>query len=297
MLVTDRHSLQPIHFLNLVDEKGLQFLRPENLKDVVRQYRALGQLLAFLHPVALEYNAVLADRHEVLLFIARFLIANNHRTLAANDGAKVEHAINLCNLSSILRLACLKQLGHSRQSAGDILGLGGLAGRLGKERAGGDLVILIHLHVSAGWNRVVRHHVTGLVLHNNLRMQIFLVLNDHLRVLAGGRIHFLIHRDSCNDVDETNLAGFLCQDRNIVGIPPHEGSALSHLVPICDGDHGSNWDIVILKFLVGLGIMDRYPAILVQDNVTAILQVHDTQTFILHHAAFLGLDFWLLENR
>ena len=107
-------------------------------------------------------------------------------------------------------------------------------------------------------------------------MQILLVLNDHHRVLTGGRIYFLIHRHSCNDVMETNLSGFFGQNRHIVWIPSHKGYALSHLVAISGGEHCTNRDIVILKFLISLGIVDRYPAIFVQDNVTAILKVHDT---------------------
>ena len=68
VLVVNRHALQAINFLHFVDEVFLQFLRSADVENFVRIDRAFGQLLAFLHEIALEDDDVLADRDEVFLF-------------------------------------------------------------------------------------------------------------------------------------------------------------------------------------------------------------------------------------
>ena len=61
VLVVDRHTLQAINFLHFVDQVLLQFLRAADVENFVRNNRAFGQLLAFLHEVALEHDDVFAD--------------------------------------------------------------------------------------------------------------------------------------------------------------------------------------------------------------------------------------------
>ena len=71
VLVVDRHALQAIDFLHLVDEVLLELLRAADVEDFVRVDRAFGELLALLDDVALEDDDVLADGDEVLLFQRR----------------------------------------------------------------------------------------------------------------------------------------------------------------------------------------------------------------------------------
>ena len=68
VLVVNRHALEAINFLHFVDEVLLQILRSADLENFVRDDRAFGELLAFLHEVALEDDDVLAERDEVFLF-------------------------------------------------------------------------------------------------------------------------------------------------------------------------------------------------------------------------------------
>ena len=95
------------------------------------QDRAFSKLLALLHKVTLKHNAVFTDRYEVLFFLTRFFVGKNEGAFASHDGTEVHHAINLGDLSGILRLASFKQLGHTRQTTGNILGLGGFPRGLG----------------------------------------------------------------------------------------------------------------------------------------------------------------------
>ena len=58
----------------------------------------------------------------------------------------------------LARLARFEQFDHARQTAGDVLGLGGGARDLGQHVAGVDLVAVAHHQVSVG-----RHEVALLV--------------------------------------------------------------------------------------------------------------------------------------
>ena len=58
VLVVNLHALQAINFLHFVDQVLLQILRSADLENFVRNNRTFGQLLAFLHEVALEDDDV-----------------------------------------------------------------------------------------------------------------------------------------------------------------------------------------------------------------------------------------------
>jgi hypothetical protein len=67
-------------------------------------------------------------------------ILDDDAALAAHARTEIHDAVDLRDLRRVLRTARFEQLGHARQTAGDVLGLGRLARRLGHERAGDDLV-------------------------------------------------------------------------------------------------------------------------------------------------------------
>ena len=71
VLVVNLHALEPVNFLHFVDQVLLQFLRPADFENFVRNDRTFGQLLAFLHEVALEDDDVLRQRDQMLFFGAR----------------------------------------------------------------------------------------------------------------------------------------------------------------------------------------------------------------------------------
>ena len=132
--------MQAVNFLHFVDEVLLQILRSADLEDFVRDHRTFGQLLAFLHEVALEDNDVLAQRNEVFLFGAGLGVLEDQLAFAANRAADFDDAVDLRDLRSVFRTAGFEQFGHTRQTAGDVFGLGDFSRRLGEERAGANLV-------------------------------------------------------------------------------------------------------------------------------------------------------------
>ena len=179
MLVVDGHALKPVNLLHLVHQVILQCLRTANLKNLVWIDRALGQLLAFLQQVPLEHDDMFADRDEMLLLLAGLHVANDDRAFAANRRTKVHNTIDLGNLRAVLRYASLEQLCNTRQTTGDVLGLGRLSGRLGDQASGDNGVSLFNDNVSPGGNRIIGDGLTLRVLDDHLGMQILLVIDDN----------------------------------------------------------------------------------------------------------------------
>ncbi len=133
VLVGDLHALEAVDFLHFVDQVLLERLRPEDIEDVVRRHGAFGELLAFLHDVALEDDDVLVQRDEVLFLGAGLGVGDDDLALAADGAADLDDAIDLGDLGGVLRAAGFEELGHTRQTAGDVLGLGDLARGLGEQ--------------------------------------------------------------------------------------------------------------------------------------------------------------------
>ena len=69
---------------------------------------------------------------------------HHHLALTLGVFSEADRAIDLGNDSVLLRLARLEQFGHARQTAGDILGLGGLARNTGDDVTRLDLVTFGH---------------------------------------------------------------------------------------------------------------------------------------------------------
>ena len=66
MLVVDQHALQPVDFLDLVDEVGSKRLHALDRQDVVRRRVAVEDVVALLDGVAVLEMERLALRDQVL---------------------------------------------------------------------------------------------------------------------------------------------------------------------------------------------------------------------------------------
>src|SRR5208283_927531 len=238
---------------------------------------------------------VFADGDEVLLLGLGLGILDEDATLAAHARAKVRDAVDLGNFRGVLGPAGFKQLGHARQTAGDVLGLGLFARRLGQQRAGHNLVVLGHHDVRAGGNRIIRHDLAGVVTDGDLRMQILLVLDDDHGFLAGGFVGFLLHRHAFDDVVELHLAGLFGKNRHVVRIPLHKGLALLHLGAVLERNDRANDDGVVFQF-AAIVAQDGNGTVLVQDDVVAVLQFDQAELVVTDGAVVLGLDLRNLED-
>ena len=143
VLVVDLDALESVDLLDLVDQVLGQRLLAEHPEDVVRVGGAVHQRLAGLDLVALAHGQVLALGDEVLLGVA-LVRRDEHLALALGVLAEADHAVDLGDDRVLLGLARLEELGDARQTAGDVLGLGGLARDTRDDVAGLDAVALRH---------------------------------------------------------------------------------------------------------------------------------------------------------
>ena len=228
VLVVDRHTLQTINFLHFVDQVFLQLLRAADVEDFVRVHRTFGQLLTFLHEVALEHDDVLTDGDEMFLFELSDWILDENATLTAHARTEVHDAVNLGDFRCVFRTTRFEQFGHTRQTAGDVFRLRLLTRRLGHQCSCDNLVAGVHNDVRAGRNRVAGDGFALVVTDDDLRMQIFFVVNDNHGFLLGRFVHFLFHRHAFDDVVELHMTRLLRENRHVIRIPLDEGFTLLH---------------------------------------------------------------------
>jgi hypothetical protein len=124
----------------------------------VRVRRAVHQRLAGAHESPSLDREVLALGDQVLRRIAD-LGDDDDLALALGVLAEVHRAVDLGDDGVVLRLAGLEELGDAGQTAGDVLGLRGLARDLGDHVAGLDEVAVVDEDVGAH-----RQEVLGLVV-------------------------------------------------------------------------------------------------------------------------------------
>ncbi len=158
------------------------------------------------------------------------------------------------------------------------------------------LVVFVDDDVRAGRNRIIRDRFALLAQDDDLRVQIFLVLDDDHGFLRRGLIEFLLHGDAFDDVDEFHLAALFRENRDVVRIPFDDRIALLDLAGVLDRDDGTDDEIVRLEFAPAVFGHDRQGAVLVQNDVAAVFQFDEAQIVVLNHAVELGFDFRLLEH-
>src|SRR2546422_7518462 len=262
----------------------------------MRIRRSIHERLAGLHAVALVDADVLAARDQVLLGLA-VVGANDDLPHALDEPTHFNPAIDLGDDRLLLRLARLEQLGHPRQTAGDVLGLGGLARDLrddvGREDVGavGDVEVGAHrerIAVPLGARRLRR-------VDDDAGLQAAIgVLDDDLAREARDLVELLAHGDAFDDVLVLHLARELGEDRVGERIPLDEHGALLDLLLRLDLELGAVHDRVALALPPALvGHADL--AVAVGGHEVAVA-VHDgAQVVELHHACALrfvlgGLD-------
>ena len=160
MLVVDVDALQTVDFLDFVDQVLLQFLLAEHVQDVVRVARAIHQRIARLHALAFLHVDVDAAGQRVFLLVA--VVGDDvDLALALGDFAVLHDAVDLGDHGRFARLAGFEQFDDARQTAGDVLGLGGRARDLREHVAGVDFVAVAHHQVSVGRHEVALFVVLG----------------------------------------------------------------------------------------------------------------------------------------
>ena len=157
--------------------------------------------------------------------------------LALADFAVLHGAVDLRDDGRLARLARFEQFHHARQTAGDVLGLGGFARDLGQHVAGVDLFPVAHHQVGVGRHQVLLAVAPRRRIRTHLDLRLALLVgrigNDQL-AHAGDFVDLLLQREPVDQVLEVDDAGHLGQDRERVRIPLEQdlvalhGSAVFH---------------------------------------------------------------------
>ncbi len=125
VLVVDRHALQPIDVLDLVDEVAGKLLDALDRQDVMRRRVAFDDEVALFDDVAILQVDVLALGDEILpglLILAGRL--DRDAPLVLVIAAEANRAGDFRDDRGFLGPARFEQLGNPRQTAGDVARLG-----------------------------------------------------------------------------------------------------------------------------------------------------------------------------
>src|SRR5579864_1888302 len=153
VLVRDVDTLQPVDFLDFVDQVSLQLFFAEYREDVVRVERAVHERFARLDALAFLHVDVNATRNRVFLF-GTVVGHDVDLALSFRNLAELDRAIDFADDRGFMRLAGFEQFDHTRQTTGDVLGLGGFARDLRQHVARRYRVAIGHHQVGAGRHQV-----------------------------------------------------------------------------------------------------------------------------------------------
>ena len=161
--------------------------------------------------------------------------------LALADFAVLHGAVDLRDDRRLARLARFEQFHHARQTAGDVLGLGGFARDLGQHVAGVDLFAVAHHQVSVGRHQVLLALRARAARPRAGRSMVGCRFSSGESVTTelrhtGDFVHLLLHGEAVDQVLEVNRAADFGQDREGVRIPFEQDLVALHRSAVFDQD-------------------------------------------------------------
>ena len=214
MLVVDLHALQTVDVLHLVDDVARQFLDAQQAQDVLRIGRAVDDRLAPVDHLAFVHQDVLLLGHQVLVLLA-VGVGDLQAHLALGLLAERHRAGDLGQHALVLRAARLEQLGHPRQTAGDVARLLAFDRDARQHFAGRQILAVAHwISEPTGKPIVTEWSVPGILTslpaasssltcgRTHLGRAAALGVDHHQRRQAGDLVDLLGHRDAFLDVLE-----------------------------------------------------------------------------------------------
>src|SRR5690606_11446073 len=237
VLVVDLHALQAVDLLHLVQQVLLHGPRTLDPQDVVRVDRTFREPVAGPDLVTLVHPQVLADRD--LVDPLRPLRRNDDDlALAALDLTEPDRPVDLRDDGRILGPPGFEELGHPRETAGDVPGLVDLAGDLGQRRAGLHDVAISHRVLRAVRDdELPEPLLAGRRPDLDHRVELLVpILRDDELAPARGLVERLADGLVLDDVDELDLARVVRHDRLRVRIPAEQQVAGFHVLAVLDGE-------------------------------------------------------------
>src|SRR5271157_827481 len=293
VLVADVHTLQPIDFLDFVHQVSLQLLFPQHGENVMRVEWSVHQRLAGANTLTFLHVDVNTTRHLVFLLGT---VVSHHVDLALSLGhvAELNHAVDLADNRGFTRFAGFEQFHHARQTARDVLGLGGFARDLRQHVARSDRVAVLYHQVSSR-----RHQVTfaGLAsLDDDCRLTLFVRrIDNHVAREASHFVHLFVQRHSFLQVLELHCAANLGEDGKGVRIPLDQHISQRDLLTVFDLDLGTVDNRIAFLF-TSLVVNDRDGTIAVHHHQMPFLGPDGHKVDEAHRAIVLGIQARLLAD-
>ena len=194
----------------------------------------LGEKVSCLHEIAFLGGDVLALGNEVFLGVSG-LGGDHQLAFALGFSGEGDDPVDFGDDGLLLGLSDLEELGHARQTADDVLGLGAFAGLSGDDVARLDLVpVLDHENGSHGQGE------DGLALGSGPHLGLALIVRDGDGglVVGGPVLHdgeggplgdlvgLLLKGLALQDVGELDLSGHIRDERLVEGVPLGQGRTL-----------------------------------------------------------------------
>ena len=213
--------------------------------------------------------------------------------------AEADRAIDLGDDGVILRTTCLEQFGNTRQTAGDVLGLGAFHRDTRQHVAGANLCT--RLDRENGLDREQEAGVAALrqladlalgVLDGDRRLEVVAARRrapvDDLTLGDAGRlVGRFLNGNAVDQILERHPALDFGEDRAGIGIPLGDTLAALHLVAIVHEDARTIGDAVRGTLLAGF-VEDQDRHVAAHDHLLAV--------GVAHHVAVADLDLALIRG-
>src|SRR5699024_524248 len=155
VLVVDAHPLQPVHILDFLHQISRQAGNATQAQDVVRHQLTFGDDVAFVDIFAFE-DADLAPLGNQDVGVVAVAVDDFDALLALGALAEANGAGCFRQHRRRLRLACLEQVRHPRQTTGDVARLGGFLWNASADVANDDLLPVLDHDNGPRWQAVGR---------------------------------------------------------------------------------------------------------------------------------------------
>src|SRR5690606_25012824 len=270
VLVVDLHALQTVNVLHFVDDVGGQLLDTLETQDVVRIRRTVDNHFALVHHLAVVDQHLLFLGNQELVADA-FQVGDDQTLLALGVLAEGNRTRDFSQHAGILGRTGFEQLGHTRQTPGNVAGLLRLLRNTRQN--------LTHLHVLTVTHRDQRAHregnVHGVIGTGDLHFFASFVDELDLRAHHGlaatrlGRdddqrrqtrdfVHLAGHGHALFDVLEADTALVFGHDRAGERIPRRQTLAGLHGFTVTHRDSGTVRDLVTFALAAGVVVNDDF---------------------------------------
>src|SRR5580700_5539771 len=308
MFVVDADPLQPIDFLNLVDEIGGKFLDALDRQNVMRRRISIDDIIALFDDVAVLKMDMFAFWDQIFNWLGALFIRNDRNArLVLVVAPELHSAGGLGDNCVILRPARLEELGDSRQTAGDVARLCRVHRDTCNDVAGLDQRAWVNPNDRIHRQRITRiaaamqladlavrrfDHDGGLQCRGAL---IETPVHDQALGNTGSLVDGFRHRGTFDQILEADRPGDLGQNWPCIGIPLSNALAALDLVAVVDFEPGAILDPMDRAFRA-VWALDDDCDIARHDHKVALAIAGEMAIADLHDSIEIGFDEGLIGD-